>query len=317
MRVIADEAGLAALWPAWEQLWRRAARPCPFTAPAWLRPWWRSFGTGRPLVVALDGAAGLAGLLPLYRLGDKLLPMGVGLSDYFDALLSPDAPPDTAGRMLAAALAAAGVRCDLPDLPADAVLRGAAAPAGWRAESWDGPDCPVLPLAPAPAIPRSMRRDLRQARHRAQRAGGAQYAEANARDWPELLAALVELHTARWRGRGETGVLDDPVVQAFHRAAAPALLQAGMLRLAAVRLRGRIAGVVHALLAPDRLHFYLGGFDPDCAHESPGTLLIGHLLEQAAEEGRTEAHFLRGEEAYKYDWGARSCRNHGRSWWPA
>lgn len=313
MRIIADDAALERLWPAWEALWRRAARPCPFVSPAWLRPWWRVFGTGQPVVAVLEGATGLAGLLPLYRLDGKLLPMGVGLSDYFDVLVAADAPPYAAECLLAAALPAGGC-CDMPDLPADAALRRVAAPPGWVARDWDGPDCPVLTLTPAPAIPAGMRRDLRQARHRAERAGGARFADADDTAWPKFLLALIELHAARWRERGQTGVLGDATVRAFHEAATPGLLRAGVLRLTGAYVRGRIAGVVHALLSPGRLHFYLGGFDPAASHESPGTLLIGHMVEQAAAEGRAEVHFLRGGEAYKYAWGARPCRNIGRSW---
>jgi CelD/BcsL family acetyltransferase involved in cellulose biosynthesis len=308
--VVNDPAGLAALWPAWEGLWRRAVGAWPFSAPAWLRPWWEEFGTGRPVVAILHGPVGLAGLLPLYRLGDKLLPMGVGVSDAFDVLLAPQMPPDAASMLLASALAASDApRCDLPDLPQGARLLDATTPVGWRSATCDGPPCPVLPLIPEPAIPRGMRRDLRQAAHRAARAGGWRVEAADPASLPALLEALVALHGARWHGRGEPGVLADARVLAFHRAAAPGLLAAGLLRLQAVLLRGRIAAVVHALLSAEGICFYLGGFDPACAFESPGTLLLGHMIEEAAREGRREAHFLRGGEAYKYAWGAVERRN--------
>ena len=56
--------------------------------------------------------------------------------------------------------------------------------------------------------------------------------------------------------------------------------------------------------APGRLFFYLSGYDVGQAFVSPGTLLLGAMLEQAQAEGRTEVHFLRGRESYKYAWGA-------------
>lgn len=312
--VVTDDASLAALWPAWEALWRRTPQAWPFTSPAWLRPWWDLFGTGRPVVAMVEGASGLLGVLPLYRFESKLLPIGVGIIDYFDVLLAPDAPEDVADRLLALALGATGCeRCDLPDLPEGARLAGATAPSGWRAERWAGPVCPVLRLTPEPAIPKGMRRDIRQARHRAERAGGWSVQRATGETVGELLDHLIALHGARWQGRGEPGVLADPRVLAFHRAAAPALLEAGVLRLEALSLRGRIVAVVHALLASDRICFYLGGFDPNAAFESPGTILIGHMIEEAAREGRQEAHFLRGGEAYKYAWGAIDRPNVGLS----
>ena len=311
--VITNGADLAALWPEWDSLWRAVPDRWPFTAPAWLRPWWDVFGTGRPVVATVRTASRLVGVLPLYRLENKLLPMGVGLSDHFDVLLAPDAS-GCAGWLLTLALDAAGVdRCDLPDLPDGACLRAVEPPTGWRGEAWDGPNCPVLPLRPEPAIPRGMRRDIRQARNRADRAGGWTIERADAATLPAMLSHLFALHAARWALRGEAGVLADADVRRFHQAAAPALLGAEILRLEVLRLGDRVVAAVYALLAADRLCFYLGGFHPDAAFESPGTILMAHMVEDAAREGRHEAHFLRGEEPYKYAWGGIDRRNTGLS----
>ena len=312
--VITDDSELAAIWAAWETLWRRIPDVWPFSAPAWLRPWWDAFGNGQPVVALMHGAFGLIGLLPLYRLGDKLLPMGVGISDYFDVLLAPEAPMHATSSLLAAALRAGEAqRCDLPELPRCAQLLRASAPAGWHDDRWASSPCPVLPLQPEPAIPKGRRRDLRQARHRADRAGGWGVQCADRTSLDELLGALVALHTKCWQARRQCGVLADPRVLAFHRAAAPLLLRSGLLRMQALRLRGRIAAVAYAMLAPDQIFFYLTGYDPDAAFESPGTILLGHMLEQAAAEGRREAHFLRGDEPYKFAWGGVERRNAGRS----
>jgi CelD/BcsL family acetyltransferase involved in cellulose biosynthesis len=56
-----------------------------------------------------------------------------------------------------------------------------------------------------------------------------------------------------------------------------------------------------------RLYFWMSGFDAAFAQESPGTLLLGDLL-----EGETrDAHFLRGTESYKLAWGAVPAWNAG------
>jgi CelD/BcsL family acetyltransferase involved in cellulose biosynthesis len=38
-------------------------------------------------------------------------------------------------------------------------------------------------------------------------------------------------------------------------------------------------------------------------------VLIGHAIEEAAQQGAREFHFLRGREPYKYEWGGRDCWN--------
>ena len=66
------------------------------------------------------------------------------------------------------------------------------------------------------------------------------------------------------------------------------------------------------LAPPHRLMLYLSGFDEDFATVSPGTLLLGHLIEDAIRDGTREIHFLRGGETYKYAWGGADRRNVNR-----
>lgn len=314
--ILDTEAALQALAPEWDALWRRTGSP-PFQSTAWLLPWWGAFGTGQPRVATLRVGGALVGLLPLYGLDEgaerKLLPLGVGLTDYCDALIDPAAPPDAAALLLQAALARArddGVTsCTLPELPPGAALLDAAAP-GWREVALADTPCPVLTLAHG--IPPGMLRNVRQSRHRAERVGGWQAEAATAAEAPGLWQALVGLHRARWTALGESGVLADPAVLAFHDAAVPRLAAAGLLRMQVLRVGGQVAALYHTLAAPGRLLFYISAFDAAHAFASPGTLLLGHIVEQAAADGVAELHFLRGGEGYKYAWGAVDRMNRSR-----
>ena len=128
------------------------------------------------------------------------------------------------------------------------------------------------------------------------------------------LGTLIQLHQRRWVTQGETGVLGDAAVLAFWQDAAPGLMAAGLMRLQLLRVGGVVAAAILALLAPGRIFFYLSGYDVAQSFVSPGTLLLGAMLEEAIAEGRSEAHFLRGQESYKYAWGAVDRRNYsGRS----
>ncbi|MGI4975966.1 MAG: GNAT family N-acetyltransferase [Janthinobacterium lividum] len=326
--VVRDEAGLQALVPAWQALWRSLPGASPFASPAWLVPWWRQFGTGAPRVVVRWGGEGRPGscpgpahaegatpallsLLALYEIDDahgrRLLPMGVGLSDHLDAL--------GAAEGLLEAVLDGEAACDLPDLAPGAGLLGAALPAGWEETGWIGDPCPVLALpgsfeALLSGVSRGTRRYWQEARKRAgevrvERAGRDIGVEA-------ALDTLFALHALRWQARDEAGVLADPRVQAFHREAAPGLLAEGALRLEVLRVEGRVAAAHLSLLSEGRLLHYLTGFDPALEAVRPGTLLLGHLIGEAIEEGRRELHFLRGAEGYKYAWGGVDRMNVGR-----
>ena len=243
----------------------------------------------------------LVSILPMYVLDEpgtrKLLPIGAGTTDYLEGLgdPSPLLPP------LLAHARADGVRqCDLIEVPPGSKLLDVAAPPGWEADWSASSPCPVLSF---PGIPAGIRRKLRMSQHRAGRSGGWTSEAATQETVQPLLAELIRLHQARWTAQGEPGVMADPAVLAMHRESAPALLEAGALRLQVVRIGSAVAAGVLALLAPGRILFYLSGFDAGHAFVSPGTILLGEMLEQAMAEGRAEAHFLRGQEGYKYAWG--------------
>ncbi len=320
--LVGNDAEFRALLPEWDALWRRAGRP-PFQSPAWQLPWWDAFGRGQLRVAVVRVGGVLAGMLPLYVLGEgterKLLPVGVGLSDYCDALLDPALPLAAIDMLLQTALPNAGAvtSCALPELPPDAALRRAACPPGWRETAMPQTPCPVLTLSDATPLPAGMLRNLRQAHHRADRRGGWRATVATAEQAPEAWRMLMQMHQRRWSMLGEPGgVLADPAVLAFHAAAIPALAASGILRLHVLHIGGRVAAVYYTMTAPDRLLFYLSGFDAADSFVSPGTLLLGHIVEQARNDGVRELHFLRGGESYKHAWGAQDRMNIGRLFLP-
>jgi CelD/BcsL family acetyltransferase involved in cellulose biosynthesis len=57
--------------------------------------------------------------------------------------------------------------------------------------------------------------------------------------------------------------------------------------------------------------YYLGGFEPEHARLSLGTILTARAIRHAIEaDGAREFDFLRGDEPYKYTWGAQDRFNH-------
>jgi CelD/BcsL family acetyltransferase involved in cellulose biosynthesis len=318
-QVIRDVAGLEALRPAWLELWRRLPEATPFQSPAWLIPWWQAFGEGDLLAYALRFEGRLVGFVSLYIYAGvdprKLLPVGIGISDYLDPLLEP--AHAIAGMVaVLARLAREQHRfdwCDLACQREGSPWLTAPLPPGWHRRTHDDEPCAVLTLPEVgrPALSGHRRNRLRRYGRRAAAVGETRFELAGPEELTPFMAALAELHGARWRERGEAGVLADPRVRAFHGLALPALLAQGTLRLHGLRIGGRLAAVVHAMADATRVHVYLSGFDPALPQVSPGTLLIGRIIEEAARTGRREVHFLRGREAYKQAWGATPRPSYG------
>jgi CelD/BcsL family acetyltransferase involved in cellulose biosynthesis len=308
---IRSDADLERLRPEWEALWAAVPEASPFQHPAWLLPWWRHVGRGTLACIAVrSGSGALVALAPLYILHDggerRLFPLGIATTDELDPLLHPDCR-EAALHCIAARLAGEAPEFDAieyPQLrPASALLQ-LPCPAGWRQELVASEPHPVLDLSNPGALPKAMRDNVRHCRARAARAGVLAFETALPPQLAGHLQALEDLHARRWAERGEAGVLHDPAVRAMHREAVPLLHAAGLLRLHALRLDGRIVAVAYCLLHARRCAYYIGGFDPRCAAFSPGTLLVDHAIAQAREEGALAFDFLRGQEAYKYRWGA-------------
>lgn len=161
-------------------------------------------------------------------------------------------------------------------------------------------------------VPARRRRQWRRARGFADARGTARIEAAT--DPDAFMDALARLHGARWTSRGEDGLLVQDSVEPFQRRALRGLMAAGVARCHLLTIDGRPVGAYYGFLARERAYAYLGGFDPDYAEASPGAILLGHAIVEAMRSGATEFHFLRGQEDYKYTWGAQDRWNQRRTW---
>ncbi|HZU89858.1 MAG TPA: GNAT family N-acetyltransferase [Stellaceae bacterium] len=306
VEAITNEAELDRFAPEWQALWRRVGDATPFQSPDWLLPWWRSFGTQRPLVLTARAAGRLVGVLPLYRRDEagcrKVLPIGISLSDYIDALVDR-AIPAVADALLSAIAAQSGWdECHLPGLPPGAALLAAAAPPGLRDHRHQDETCLFVPLPPL--LPRKKRQNLRRAWRATATAGAASVTLAAPEEVGTAMDALFRLHEKRWHRRGLPGVCAEEAVRRFHRGAADRLAASGLLRLYTLALDGAAVAVLYGFAAKRIAYAYLCGFDPECAKLGVGTQLLAYAIDEAARAGAREFHFLRGGETYKYSWGA-------------
>ncbi|HMB04202.1 MAG TPA: GNAT family N-acetyltransferase [Isosphaeraceae bacterium] len=301
-----------ALRDEWSALWSRCPGATPFQAPEWLIPWWRAFGDGVPWTLALRHEGRLVGLVPLFLpapRGRTVLLVGTGNTDLLDALVEPGFEGRGAEAAFAhlAANADRWDACDFQQLREGSPLLRAGAPAGWADGVVAQDVCPTLDLPDGIPIGRLKR--LRSERRRAGRVGPVRFERADQSNFATLFPEFLRLHEARWSAQGQPGVLHDPIVRRFHEEAASAFLRAGMLRLYVLFVDSRAIASFYGFAGRSRMFYYLGGFDPEFASLSPGTLIVGYAIEEAVREGAEAFEFLRGREPYKYGWGAKDRLN--------
>src|SRR4051794_24952185 len=306
VEIITTNDGLDALVPEWTALWARVEQTTPFQSPAWLIPWRRTFARAGLCVAACRQHRRLAAVAAFVDDRGGLALLGAALSDYQDGLFEEELSDDAADAILDALSKRGAERINFDRLPHFSPWLRTEAGA-WSSEVRPEESCPVLRLhgaGIAATIPPHQLDNLRYYRKRAAGLGGATLERAIAENLKEFLEGFFYLHRLRWSHVGATGVLADAAVERFHRTAAPALVDAGILRLYRLRIGSRPAAALYSLTHRRRAYYYLSGFDPEYKNVSPGTLIVGHAIEQAIDEGAEEFDFLRGRETYKYLWGA-------------
>jgi CelD/BcsL family acetyltransferase involved in cellulose biosynthesis len=310
-RVLRSVKEVKQVSPDWRDLFHRC-RATVFQSPDWLLPWIEVFSPEKMLLVEVRCADQLVAVAPLliYRRDSErvLAFMGGGVSDYLDLLVDPAFELQAISEIICTSLNAheEWTVLDLTDIPShSALLRSPFL----KRSAGEHDSCSVLRLPHTREdllrlFSKRQRANLRNAHSRLERAGGGQVEIATPETLPEFLDDLFTLHTDRWSAQGQSGVLDDERVRAFHRSCAPALLENGTLHLVRLRLGNHTIAVIHSLFSHETAYCYLQGFDPECSSLSPGTQLMFSVMADAVARGMREFDFLRGREAYKQHWRA-------------
>lgn len=258
------------------------------------------------LCVREDGET--VGIAPLYAhptpRGRCLRWIGTGISDRLGVIAAPGREREVTEAVVTW-LEQQGC-ADLHQLPEGSWMARAAEARGWYVVGQE--KCPYVSLPETwetylGSLSRKMRFNLGYAQRQLEReAGQVCLHSADEQTLPALLEALFDLHTRRWRRRLLPGGFFHPRVRQFHREWAWSAYRNGWLRLHALQVGGVVGAVLYVFHFGRRAYYYLGGFAPELARYSPGTLLTAWAIRRAVDEGCVVFDFLRGDEPYKHRW---------------
>lgn len=203
------------------------------------------------------------------------------------------------------------LRCTDPatDALADA-FRSRAPGEGWAVTLEREDVCPVVTLPEAggfeallASLDKKDRHEIRRKVRRAEAVGPVRLVDAA--DPLAELDAFVDLHQRRWAADGlfpptEGGRQSRRFLERLFELAWPE----GWICLTFLEVGGRRIGAGITLDDGTTTYYYNAGIDPEAAALSPGVLLAERLIRRAIELGRRRFDFLRGNEPYKYAWGA-------------
>jgi CelD/BcsL family acetyltransferase involved in cellulose biosynthesis len=242
-------------------------------------------------------------------------------ADYATVLAAPGDLPAVCGAV-AAYLAAAGAPAwDVVDLrrlragdpAADALagaFEGAAPGAGWIVTREQEDVCPIATL-PAGldfegylgTLDKKDRHEIRRKARRAEATGEVRL-ERSAAPIDDL-DAFVELHQKRWGAEGlfpptQGGAASRRFFAGLFEDCAPT----GIVDLSFLTVGGRRIAAGVTFDDGDSVYYYNAGVEPDARELSPGVVMVACYMQRAIESGRRRVDFLRGDEPYKYEWGA-------------
>jgi CelD/BcsL family acetyltransferase involved in cellulose biosynthesis len=119
---------------------------------------------------------------------------------------------------------------------------------------------------------------------------------------------LVGMHHDRWKGRAESHAFSSVRDVAFHQELMRACIVAGTLRLYCLEVQDRIIAMCYCYRHRQGIYHFQSGFDPRYATYSPGSVLLGLLLEDAIREATSSSTCLEVNPNTRPDGGPERAR---------
>ncbi|HYN49190.1 MAG TPA: GNAT family N-acetyltransferase [Candidatus Nanopelagicales bacterium] len=202
------------------------------------------------------------------------------------------------------------LRCGDPAAAALAEALGARTGQGWTVVREREEVCPVVTFEPGMdfeaylgTLDKKERHEVRRKLRRAEAAGAVRLERSV--DPVGDLDAFVDLHQKRWGAQG----LFPPTTggdqsRTFFRRLFELLGDDGAVQLHFLTADGRRIAAGVWFEDADAWYLYNAGVDPDARELSPGVLMSAIAIRAAIAAGRRRFDYLRGNEPYKYEWGA-------------
>ena len=310
----------------WRQLFHRSGCRNVFLSYEWMSSWWRHWGDSHRLLILLvrDREGRLAAVAPFYLKRSVLGAFGpralrfigtqwVG-SDHLDLLVVPGSE-EAAVETVVGAVRARRDAWDYIELadgaedsPVFSRLRRAFKGAGMTEQFVHEETCPSLLLPTSfedllAGLGSNQRYNFRRRRRALEReAGMVFHAIQGGSKLYDRFADVVRLHQLRFDSRHRHTFFPTAAIQRFHAEVLQQLEAVGMARVFVLESKGKAIAALYGFSVGKTFAFYQCGMDPAWARLSVGLVMMGCALEEAIRTGHDEFDFLRGDEAYKFQW---------------
>lgn len=312
---------------AWNALLADSITDVPFLRYEYQVNWWRTRGGGewpKPELLLISAHEGdrLVGIAPLFLASYEdrpalMLAGSIEISDYLDLIVRPADLTrflagtldflDSSGSLGTAPPAWSALDWyNLSDAsPTLAALKAECERRGWAYAQEVYRPTPTIALngnfeSYLAGLEKKQRHEIRRKLRRAEERGARWYLVPPGADLELEIAGLIKLMES---DPGKADFLR-PEMREQMQSTVRLAHENGWLWLAFLEIEGVKAAAALNFDYRNRLWGYNSGVDPRFLELSPGWVLQAYVLQWACENGRSEFDFMRGDEAYKYRFGA-------------
>lgn len=326
LKVLRSLEEVNALENTWNDLLEKSASHVPFLRHEYIRTWWKTLGGGEWahgdlfVVLGYEDSGKLAGIAPLFftkNLDGEPALMLVGsieISDYLDLIVSPSNLKvfvEALFDFLTGPQAPDWQVLDFYNIVETSAtltaLQQGTARRGWTYTQTELQHCPYIPLPSdwdsyLAGISKKQRHEIRRKIRRAENHTLPMrwYTVNDAASLDEGIDAFLALMA---QDEEKKRFLTE-IMRSQMRAAVHAAFDAGWLQLSFLEFDGENAAGYLNFDFGDHIWVYNSGLNDEFRELSPGWVLLGYLIQQAIKQGCKAFDFMRGDEDYKYRFGA-------------
>ena len=154
---------------------------------------------------------------------------------------------------------------------------------------------------------KNLRRSLRKLQEDCGKVELKEYTEIGSLE--ETTKIFFNLHQKRWKKKGKSGVFFSQEVCDRTLNSARLFAQKGWLSLYFLTVNDKPIAAQYDLEYNQKMHYWLGGFDPAYSSYSVGSLIVLKVLEDCIGKRIKEYDFMKGDEQYKFNWSREFRRN--------
>lgn len=325
--LLTEDFQFETLQPEWDELLDHSDQRVFFLRWAWNRLWWRSFKPPNShlfIVTCRDYRGRLTGLAPLYWKQRRtagipnlreLFFLGSGIyaqtSEYLDVVARRGC--ETAVAEAVASFLRDNLEWDrlhLSDIPATSsvlpslrrALGESSNIAGCNRSYYISTDTDWESFSRG--LSTSTRKSISRRRRRLFESSVCVLRSVkNPEELEPALDAVVRLHQARWKSKGEPGAFALTGVETFIREAARLCIRERRLRLWTLEVDSQVAAAQLGFFDNGVVHAFQAGFDPAYVHKGLGSLMSGLCIQSCVEDEAVEKYdFMGGSDEYKRSW---------------